>query len=389
MGNNCATIRVRKIAFVAALLSIALSAASQTSTYKAFIYTDSKLQDEIQRYVDQQMSPEAAGFGDILLSSSLNAAKGLASGYVSSVVDLGVNAVASLVTKKKRMREEWNAEVAAENSFSTRIHTISDLKDFYTRVSLDGPMDPKGMKFDGIGCLRLSSDGDTLFYISMHIDRSKIGRIVEHSKFELVLDTLIISPYHSNLPNSSFSRTFSFEERQNYTMTIKIALSSSWMNQMTQITNDQKLGEFSVCIPVRQEDLDETGFLRYSRGRREISRYPVVGSSFIVPRSYAGMRDKSDKYHDIWGTGEYQLAIDLSETCSVTKQYKDNWKENYKQRRKFYEDESNLLSNTWQFITSQQWDAITESWILTMLQAPAGVVSDELIDKMGLAPQYP
>ena len=82
-------------------------------------------------------------------------------------------------------------------------------------------MDPKGMRFNGIGCLRKNGD-DTVFYISMHINRQKINRIVEHSKFELVLDTLIISPYFSNLPNSSFDTAFSYEQRQNYTMNIQL-----------------------------------------------------------------------------------------------------------------------------------------------------------------------
>lgn len=381
---------MRKAVICVVLLAMSLAAVSQTATYKAFIYTDTRLQEEIQRYHDNQDTGSVvkAGFMEDLFNSALGAAKGIASGYVTSFVDLGVQAVASLVTKQKRMKQEWEAELASENTFMTRIHTISDLKDFYSKVSMDGPMDPKGMKFDGIGCLRQNDAGDTLFYISMHIDRTKINRIVEHSKFELVLDTLIISPYYSNLPNSSFDTAFSFDDRNNYSMTVNIGITSSWMNQLTQIATDQPLGEFYLYIPVRKDELDDNGFIRYARGKSEVSRYPIVGSSFIVPRSYAGMRDKKDKYHDIWGTGEYQVQIDIKESCTLTKKYKENWKENYKKRRKFYGDNGNILTNSWQFITTQQWDELTESWILTVLQAPADLISDELIEKMKLSQTY-
>ena len=60
----------------------------------------------------------------------------------------------------------------------------------------EGALDPAGMKFDGIGCLKKEGE-DTVFFISCHIDRSKLYRIINHSKFELVLDTLIISPEHT------------------------------------------------------------------------------------------------------------------------------------------------------------------------------------------------
>lgn len=73
------------------------------------------------------------------------------------------------------------------------------MNDFYKETSFDGALDPKGMRFDGIGCLRKDGN-DTVFYISCHIDRNKINRIINHSKFELALDTLIICPTRSNLP---------------------------------------------------------------------------------------------------------------------------------------------------------------------------------------------
>ena len=154
--------------------------------------------------------------------------------------DLGVNAIGSLITRNERLKKEWEETVKAENVFQTQISTVSEINDFYSDTSFDGAMDPKGMRFDGIGCMRKKGN-DTVFYISCHIDRTKIDRIINHSKFELVLDTLIISPEHSNLPNTTLGIPFSFEERKNFTLSMKIKIISSWMNEIVQLQKNQNL----------------------------------------------------------------------------------------------------------------------------------------------------
>ena len=357
---------------------------AQTVKYTAFIYTNNRLANEIQDYSDHLRGSTSRGaFGDLLLDASVNAAKGIGAGYVTSAVNLGVQAVASLITRQQRLEQEWSQTVDAENTFITQIHTISGLKDFYDRTSTASPMDPNGMKFDGIGVVRTKGK-DTLFYISMHIDRSKINRIVEHSKFELVLDTLIISPTHSNLPNSTFDTVFRWEDRQNYAMNLHMVITSSWMNEITQVFRNEQLGEFTINIPVKKEDLDTNGFLRYIRHDKEAPKYAVVGSSFVVPRSYSGYLDAEGEAHPVWGTGEYQIALDIKETCGTTIAYKENWKKNRKARRKMQRKNKRLLTTSWQFVTSQEWDEISKTWVVTVLQAPADIISSKLIEEMKL-----
>ena len=263
-----------------------------------------------------------------------------------------------------------------ENVYQTQISTVSEVNDFYKQTSFDGAMDPKGMRFDGIGCLR-KENKDTVFYISCHIDRSKINRIINHSKFELVLDTLIISPTHSNLPNSSLDIPFSFEERKNFTLSMNIKLLSSWMNEIVQLQKNQELGEFSINIPVDQSVLDNKGYLRYVRNANDAPAYKVLGESFIVPRSYMGYRDENDNYKNSWGTGEYKLDITLKETCDVTEQYRKKWKEDRK-RRKGMQPKENFFASSWQTISNQRWDELTKSWVITTLKAPASIITKEI-----------
>lgn len=365
-------------------LCACLQGSAQQVEFKTFIYTSNDLGEEIARHSELVNRKDRGYLGD-LLNASKESLKGIASGYVTSFIDLGVNAIGSLLTRNARLKEEWEETVKAENIYKTKISTVSEINDFYKEASFEGAMDPKGMRFDGIGCLRLE-DNDTVFYLSCHIDRSKIDRIVKHSKFELVLDTLIVSPTHSNLPNTYLDLPYSFAERDNFTLSMNIKLISSWMNEIVQLQKNQELGAFVLNVPVDPEELDEKGFLRYVRNRDEGPTYKIVGESFIVPRSYMGYRDKDDNYKNIWGTGEYKLEIELKETCDVTEQYRENWKKDRKRRKKLMEKES-IWENGWQTISNQRWDELAQSWVITTLQAPAGIITKDVIDKLGLAPE--
>lgn len=365
-------------------LCACLQGSAQQVEFKTFIYTSNDLGEEIARHSELVNRKDRGYLGD-LFNASKESLKGIASGYVTSFIDLGVNAIGSLLTRNARLKEEWEETVKAENIYKTKISTVSEINDFYKEASFEGAMDPKGMRFDGIGCLRLE-DNDTVFYLSCHIDRSKIDRIVKHSKFELVLDTLIVSPTHSNLPNTYLDLPYSFAERENFTLSMNIKLISSWMNEIVQLQKNQELGAFVLNVPVDPEELDEKGFLRYVRNRNEEPTYKIVGESFIVPRSYMGYRDKDDNYKNIWGTGEYKLEIELKETCDVTEQYRENWKKDRKRRKKLMEKES-IWENGWQTISNQRWDELAQSWVITTLQAPAGIITKDVIDKLGLAPE--
>ena len=365
-------------------LCACLQGSAQQVEFKTFIYTSNDLGEEIARHSELVNRKDRGYLGD-LFNASKESLKGIASGYVTSFIDLGVNAIGSLLTRNARLKEEWEETVKAENIYKTKISTETEINDFYKEASFEGAMDPKGMRFDGIGCLRLE-DNDTVFYLSCHIDRSKIDRIVKHSKFELVLDTLIVSPTHSNLPNTYLDLPYSFAERDNFTLSMNIKLISSWMNEIVQLQKNQELGAFVLNVPVDPEELDEKGFLRYVRNRDEEPVYKIVGESFIVPRSYMGYRDKDDNYKNIWGTGEYKLEIELKETCDVTEQYRENWKKDRKRRKKLMEKES-IWENGWQTISNQRWDELAQSWVITTLQAPAGIITKDVIDKLGLAPE--
>lgn len=354
--------------------------AQNVSVYKTFIYTSENLTEDIQRVNDSQ--DDTRRFDIDLLNATIGAAKGIGAGYISTFIDLGVNALGNLITMNARQKKEWEDMIREENVWSTKISSIQDVKDFYRKPSTAGALDPLNMNFDGIGCLRMV-ENDTVFFVSCHIDRSKLNRIVNHSKFELVLDTLILSPLHSNLPNTQLPIDFSFEERKDFNLTMNIKLTSSWFTDAIELHNDAALGEFIISVPIKKEDVDSLGFVKYIRPENEPSKYPVIGESFIVPRSYMGYRDTNGRYKNIWGTGQYKLDIELRETCDITPEYRAHWKADRKRRKKMMPSNS-FFDSVWQTISSQEWDEITKSWVITTISAPADVLSNELINRLEL-----
>ena len=365
------------------LLLTCQTLSAQVVEYKTFVYTNDELANDISKLNDERDS--SRGYLGDLLAVTSNSMKGIASGYVSTFFDIGVNAIGQLVTRRERQKKEWEEAVKKENVYQTVINSVSEMSDFYDAPSFDGAMDPKGMRFDGIGCLRTEA-GDTTFYISCHIDRDKLHRIINHSKFELVLDTLILSPTHSSLPNTQLSIPFSFEERKDFTLSMDITISSSWMNEIVQLQKNQELGTFTINVPVDPQTLDKNGFLRYVRHQGEAPRYRVLGECFIVPRSYMGFRDERDNFKDCWGTGEYKLTISIKESCDVTEQYRANWKNDYKHRKEMAKKgkEMGLLEQSWQIVSKQDWNEITKSWVITTLKAPSKYISTDLINRLGI-----
>ena len=63
-------------------------------------------------------------------------------------------------------------------------------------------------------------------------------------------------------------------------------------------------------------------------------------------------------------------------------QYRKNWKKDRK-RRKEMEPSEDILTRSWQVVSSQQWNELTKQWVITTLKAPADIITKDVIDKLG------
>lgn len=339
--------------------------------FRTTIYTDSTLTGDLAEE-EVLFDEPTRGFGADLLNSLGNAALGIASGYISSVVDLGIQAVGQLFMMDRRHHEEWMETAAKECLFTNSLGTLYAINDFYHSGSDKGALDPTGFQFDGVGCVATIGE-DTSFYVSCHLNRQKLHRIRDHSKFEMILDTVIINPYHSHLPNSTLPLTFSFAERKifNFKMTMKIK--SSWMDSAPSLHKDEVLGEFVLDIPIDSTDLNEDGVFVYVRSRGEKPKYELQGESFIVPRSYMQVSNGENGVRDHFGTGQYSLDIAVEETCELADEYKKAWRADRKYRKSLAQDPNKQVTfdEVWKTITHQTWDESLKAWVVTILKAPA------------------
>ena len=354
----------------------------KVARYETIVYTNDKIDLLIQNEYRKQGGEGERGYLGDLGKAVLNAGKGVAGGYVTSFIDIGVNAVASLITKSANDKVKWEDIVKSENIYQETLATVEPINNFYTRPSFDGPLDPAGMNFGGIGCLR-TVDGDTVFYISCHIDETKVNRIINHSKFELSLDTLIINPYQLDLPNSNFDTQFSFDKHKNLQITVEMRLISSWINELTELQKNQELGSFMLSVAISPKDLDDNNKLRYIRSKGSESLYKIAGESFVVPRSYIGFRDTENNYKNSWGTGDYNIELKIKQTCGITDSYRKNWKADWKQRQDADNDE-NFVQRSWKMISSQRWNEITKQWVVTTLKVPADIVTTDILKELEL-----
>lgn len=339
--------------------------------YKTIVYTDSTLTDDIAR--DPDLAEEGSrGFGSSLLNAMGNAALGVATGYISSVVDLGIQAIGQLITMDRRHKEEWMANASKECSYTNSLGTLYAINDFYSQGSELGALDPHGIQFNGIGCLA-TVDEDTSFYVSCHLNRRKLNRIRDHSKFELILDTIIINPYHSHLPNSPLPLSFSFAERKTFNFKMNIQLKSSWMDFTPAMHKDEVLGEFMLDIPIDSADVNENGTFVYIRPKGQEPLYQITGESFIVPRSYMQIPDDSLGLREHYGTGQYSLSVVVEESCELTPEYLKNWRADRKYRKSLAQDDKKktTFDEVWKTITRQTWDESLQAWVVTILKAPA------------------
>lgn len=301
---------------------------------------------EFNRGLDQMRGENRNILGDIFGIYKSTAA-GQAVSFTSSIIDLGVNA---LVNATRSKRPQWEQAVRKESTFTRRLPMQMEILDFYRKPSVNGPLDPTDMNFNGFGCRQVIEYQDQngekkeeeVFYVTCKVRMDDAGkaRMLNHSKFEVYVDTLRFNYAICDLPNDSLGMNtdsridFSFENREDLRFTVKADITSSWINQALMVFKDEPLGSFEISAAIDPDKIDEDGVFRYYASRPEDAskQVKVKGDCFLVPRSYVGSTDMKT-VKDSWGTGQYKVEMNISESCRIkNKYYTDNgkWNNNWK-----------------------------------------------------------
>ena len=268
-------------------------------------------------------------FGDLLWQGFTSSFKQKTVNATSNLVSLGLNYIQEAV---KGDREKWYRRAQQQCYYNQSLAAETKIDDFYALPSTKGAMDPENLKFEGFGCKNYievensRGEGVGVFYIFCKMRRDSIGlrHIINHSKFLVEIDSLVINPKYCSLPNDSTGSAdsrFDFEKRDNLNLELKVRFYSSWMNQATMIADNQQLGEFTVKVEVDKHKLNSEGLFIYDKNDPDYENLVSVdGDCYIVPRSYTGTTD-AVSYQPAWGTGQYRLEMEVSERCSIVDSY--------------------------------------------------------------------
>ena len=306
-------------------------------------HMDDKTREKLNQVASNYRNNSRSAFTDI--------GKSMLYGGVSSVFTIIGNEIISLTKIRSQQKKRWMEMRQRENLFSDSLQSMNGQSDFYRKASTFGALDPSDMNFDGI-TFRAHRKGKEVLKMVCHIDTTRLEHMFLHSKFYLVLDTIVFHPYESYLPNLSANRIngvdprnkdkeqvdfwntiskFSFAEQKDPSINIRMDFTSSWINEAVQVYQNVKLGSFSVNIPINEMDLQDSVYF-YSRkealaGHKRI--IDIAGDCFVVPRSYMPVSATNPS----WGTGEYKMKVVMTERCQYnpTAGRSTNWHKDYKQ----------------------------------------------------------
>ena len=345
--------------------------------------------DEDQIQFSSQLAKEISRGGSRGLAADIfNSYRKQAGDLFSEAAGRAVNvAVNYAVDNVRSKRGKWEKAVNQECRFTKDLKMLSEIHHFYKEVSNIGPMDPTGMIFNGFSCsqdIKVGEESQNVFKVVCKVRTDSLGiqSMASDSRFLLYVDEVAFNPYLCDIPNDSLDNVdlripFDFQKRKDLKLKIRATISSSWMNQILQITRDQVLGSFDIEISIDPKYIETDGSgasvfrYKYAPDNPANRLVKVKGDSFIVPRSYVA--SKADG--DIWGMGQYKVDLVVSESCLINRDYyvkagtKDEWNEaawkpeweKIKQRPKrnrFWKDMLDAVTQGW---SNGQWVVKTTS----------------------------
>lgn len=376
---------------MAILLTCSLSALAQQQIVKGKrIYTigidEGSNSRELNMLIDEHssaISEDNRGLVGEIFSAYRSFCTGKTTSIVNDVVNVGVSYLAYSL---KSHRGEWLKESMEECHFSKNLSMNQEISDFYRTTSNHGALDLHDIAFRGFSCRQyIEADGKPVdvMYASFSLDTTETGikRMLQHSKFQMRLDTLVFNPFTCEIPNDSIADPshrvgFDFKRRKDFVVRLNTTVRSSWINEAIQVAENIELGQFTLEFRLDSTMLDKDGCLRYVRPKSESDmsekeryihdRISLVGESFMVPRSYIG----SINGKPYWGTGQYRLDMVLSERCSINEDYYKKTGPNGKTvwNRKLWKEEWKVMKKRSSYKKSMKqpwdktWDKIRTEW---------------------------
>lgn len=201
---------------------------------------------------------------------------------------------------------------------------------FYGNNSSNGMLDPEGIKFRGFTFERSFTDKETGENVAVtatfSLDESKLEDIYFKSKFYLKLDSIDVrySKVKVNDTKWYLPWTWFLKKQKTFNMDLDMELKANWIDESGAIHSDVAFGHFILPlrhIPLNPNDPDRIKYFEALKGS------PVIGSSYIIPRSVTYCTNPRGQSDMCYGRGDFSItlkAVESSKEDLVTKLLQDN-----------------------------------------------------------------
>jgi hypothetical protein len=180
---------------------------------------------------------------------------------------------------------------------------------FYDQLSTESSLDPTGLQFKGFTLTRtfINKHGqeDTAFIVNFGLDTSKAYEIINSSTFRLVLTDIEIRKPKVKMPNKVRTVNMDFE----------ITFTTSYINDAGQMFTDVPLGKFIYALRNAPIDKSADGYKAYYDS---LKGTPLIGKSFIVPRSRGYYYAENNTIEKSFSAGAYSVQVSVKETSKNT-----------------------------------------------------------------------
>jgi hypothetical protein len=255
-----------------------------------------------QSSLDTTINENPQLFRSLSLAATGDRDRGVFNPLIGAATSLGYNAI------EKVIRDE------RERTTLTHNDARSDLY-FYEQLSDVHPLDPSGIRFDGLDIIRWKTDEsgrrDTALYISFELDQSNPSELLNNSIFRM--NVADIRVYDSEVPSGRrwYKPGTWFREKKNtLNISMEVVFLAHWIDDSMTMHTDVPMGRFLLSL----EDFPLKGEPGYESAVERLVGTPVQGFSYLIPRSTGFTYD--DRYQLVkkYGQGRFSVQITLKES---------------------------------------------------------------------------
>lgn len=206
-----------------------------------------------------------------------------------------------------------------ERSRATLSHTDSrsDLY-FYDQLSELHPLDPTGIRFEGLDIVRYQAGDptarDTALTVSLKLDNSNPNELLNNSIFRLYVDDLRVFDSEVAIGKVWYKPWSWFRsDKKELNLSMIITFYGNWIDDNMVMHTEVPMGRFVLSL----RDVPLKGHPDYNDGYVDMDRVQVQGFSYLIPRSTGFTYNDDVELIKNYGQGRFSIDVEITESRTI------------------------------------------------------------------------